>query len=127
MNDIVLTTAIIIAESENCIETDITLVVDGFLISGFVISAEKYFSHHPFTEELFKVLKENEIKNETPMSEDDKTEPAPHNFIHLRDAKYFTPGQKAIPDNRSVFCRIKLDAISAFSFGTLSHLVPNKP
>ena len=43
MNDSLLLVVINLAEAEVPVETDVTLVVGGFLISGSVVSAKKIF------------------------------------------------------------------------------------
>lgn len=43
----------------------------------------------------------------------------PPEFIHLRDTKFFLPGEKPIPDNTGVFVRIALGSVHGFSFGKL--------
>lgn len=118
MKDILLLTAIEIAEAEEPVETDITLVVGGFLISGFVISAKKYFTHHPLSDEFNKVFER--VKTEQAATEGVRQEECEQrSFIHLRDAKYFTPGQNPIPGNIGVHCRVKIESVLGFSFGLL--------
>jgi hypothetical protein len=41
-------------------------------------------------------------------------------FVHLRDARYFSPGQPPTPTNGKLTCRVKLSDVSAFHFGYLS-------
>jgi hypothetical protein len=40
-------------------------------------------------------------------------------YIHLRDARIHAPGAPAIPQNRGIFWRGRLDAIAGFAFGVL--------
>jgi len=117
MKDSMLLMAIILAEQEPPKETDITLFVGGFLVSGYIISKKKYCTHHPISEGVSEIL-EKARKSELPEDiVEDIVEDKVRNFIHLRDAKIFIPGQIPIPGN---YCRIQLESISAFFFGTLN-------
>lgn len=118
MKDVLLLSAIAMAEAEEPVEIDITLVVGGFLISGFVISAKTYFAHHPLSAEFHKAVEQIEAERIT--TEEEQKEPETRNFIHLRDAKYYTPGQNPIPGNTGVYCRVQLESVLAFSFGKLT-------
>jgi|GEM_PF-2849480 len=118
MKDAILTTLIALAETEKPaeegipLELDITLLVGGFLVSGFIISYKKYMDHHPVTHGIESAKEQfNAGSTETP----EET----YNYIHLRDAKFFHPGGQAIPNNQSIFVRIALDSIHGFSFGKL--------
>lgn len=106
------------AETEAPLEAGVTLIVDGFLISGFVISKDKYMKHNELTSSIENGIKEalSRIKKEAPDPGDD----GERNFIHLRDARYFTPGQQPIPNNESVYCRIRLEKVSGFNIGVLN-------
>ena len=122
MKDTLLLVVSNLAEADVPVETDITLVVGGFLISGSVVSAKKYFTHNAVVTMAGMI---EQIKSEAARQENNKTEPLKTNFIHLKDARYYTPGQNPIPSNTGVFCRISLDAISGFSFGRLSVGIAN--
>jgi hypothetical protein len=50
-------------------------------------------------------------------SEDD---PPSFQFIHLKNAKAFSPGSQPIPTNRGVWWRGRLDAVDGWCFGELS-------
>lgn len=112
MKDIMLVALITLAEGEQSIEHDVTLLVGGFLVSGLVISYEKYLQHHPITKEIGLAIEK--FNAETP-EPSEKT----HNFIHLRDAKYYFPGVKPVPENMSLFIRIPLESVHGFSLGRL--------
>lgn len=118
MKDVLLLTAIAMVEADEPIEIDVTLVVGGFLISGFIVSLKTYFAHHPVSSEVHKVVERVEAEQIT--TEKGQVEPGTRNFIHLRDAKYYTPGQKPIPSNTGVYCRVQLESVLAFSFGKLT-------
>ncbi|WP_018413414.1 hypothetical protein [Methyloversatilis thermotolerans] len=116
MQDPILELIVRFAESEKTrLETAITLVVDGFLISGFVISREHYMQHHVLTESIEQGIKDL-LSAGLPADDGTRT------YLHLRDAMYFTPGQEPVPGNGSVVCRISLERVSGFHFGLLETL-----
>ena len=106
----------LLPESNDKMEVDITLLVGGFLVSGFVISAAKYFKHHAVPAGILEGI-EN-VRESDPdfvkLFEESKV-----NYIHLRDAKYYLPDAKPVPGNMNVFVRIPIDVINGFSFGKL--------
>ena len=96
--------------AEDNYEVAVTLVVQGLLITGTVISKEKY-------------LKENHVTN---MMANSIREPARtynldprRRFIHLKDAQYFMPGNSPIPSDGGTVCRVSLADVAAFNFGLL--------
>jgi len=112
MKDVMLISLVAAAEAEPPLEHDITLLVGGFLVSGFVVSYDKYVQHHQTTSGIDLAIKEF-------VAEDSKPNEKTINYIHLRDAKYYIPGANPIPGNMGVFVRIPLDVIQGFSFGKL--------
>ena len=119
MKDIMLISLITLAGAEKPIEQDVTLIVGGFLVSGFVMSDENYVKRHQITESI-EIAFEQLRKIPVPKGEE-PTDDSP-NFIHLRDAKYYTPGGNPIPGNMGVFVRIPLESVHGFSFGVLETL-----
>lgn len=119
MKDPLLVSLIILAESDPPkeldapMEIDITLIVGGFLVSGYVISTKKYMQHHSTTAAISKAV-------EMCKDENLKTEEKSYDYIHLRDAKYYVPGSNPIPGNMGVFVRIPLESVQGFSFGKLN-------
>jgi len=120
-HDIILWALISMAESEPPIEHDVTLIVGGFLISGFVVSYENYLKHHVVTKMLDEKIQKCIAELPEPSESVDSDEPQDNtpNYIHLRDAKCFTPGQNPIPGNMGVYYRIPLAHVQGFSFGLL--------
>ncbi|EKO3480754.1 hypothetical protein M0358_000821 [Vibrio fluvialis] len=118
MKDGILELIVKFAETEDPLEVGVTLVVDGFLVSGVVISKDNYMKHNKLTSLIEDGIKKalSSMEDEAPDPEDD----GERNFIHLRDAKYFTPGQQPIPNNESIYCRIRLEKVSGFNIGVLS-------
>lgn len=102
----------------------ITLTTHGFLISGEIISGREYFNSmaEKFIGEGNAIRQFFEGVAESRYSKSDKDDDDPKNtvFIHLRDARFYVPGQRGIPNNEGVFWRGKLSEISGFSFGSLS-------
>lgn len=98
------------AASEKQVEVDVTLLVDGLLISGFVISTEKYMKHNTITDVYWDNLQK---KGKIPIEHVDR----PADYIYLRDAKFHHPGGSGIPTNTGVFLRVRLSSVSCFSFG----------
>lgn len=117
MRDPLLEFVVKLSESAEPLESDVTLVVGGFLISGFVVSRRKYMMHHPLTKAL------EDAADADPPDENDPQEPVDpekRRFIHLRDAKCYVPGQPAIPGNAGMYYRIPISNVSGFSFGLLA-------
>jgi hypothetical protein len=109
MKDAILIALVNFAEGEKQIEHDITLLVGGFLISGFVISRDDYMKHHATTNALWKAIEDlPEPEDNTP------------NYIHLRNARYYASDGNPIPQNTGGYIRISLESIDGFSFGLLS-------
>jgi len=115
MQDPILELIVKFAESDAQLETAVTLVVDGFLISGFVISRAQYMQHHILTSSIEQGIKDA-------LAAGKPSDDGARAFIHLRDAMYFTPGQDPVPANESVVCRIGLDRVSAFHLGFLESI-----
>lgn len=112
MKDVMLVSLIVAAEAPEPIEQDITLMVGGFLVSGFVVSYEKYLTHHQMAAGIGEAL--NQVRESEPELPE-KT----YNFIHLRDAKYYHMAGNPIPGNMGIFMRISLESVHGFSFGKL--------
>ncbi|SCX76880.1 hypothetical protein [Nitrosospira sp. Nsp13] len=96
--------AIELAETDPPLETKVTLVVNGLLISGFITSENEYLMHLANAKYL-----------EGPQEKDqDLFDPT---FIHLRDATYYQPRENPILQNSGGYFRLPLTAVIAFSFG----------
>jgi hypothetical protein len=120
MNDPFLQALISIASNkdvEEPYEAGVTLLVGGFLVSGYVISRDKYMQHDP----IFKVMWEEWQKSpQEPEPEAEKPGDDLPNFINLRDARYFATVGNPIPGNMPLYCRFTLDAVHGFSLGVLA-------
>ena len=116
MKDGLLVSLVGIAEGDQPFEIDVTLLVGGFLVSGAIISAERFMENHPASNAFWKQV--NEIRVEAAPSDD--TKEATRHFIHLRDARFYTPGGAPIPNNEGVYWRAPLESVQGFNFGLLS-------
>ena len=92
------------------------LVCGGLLISGQVISREEYMQENWLTASIEEGIKQ--AMSET--GEEAGNDNGHRRFIHLRDVRYFSPGQSPTPSVGTVTCRIALAHVSAFHFGFLS-------
>lgn len=116
MKDGLLVSLVGIAEGEEPFEIDVTLLVGGFLVSGSIVSAEKFMENHPASRPFWQQVKE--IRADA--SKADNAVDATRHFIHLRDARFYTPGEAPIPDNEGVYWRAPLESVQGFNFGLLS-------
>ena len=114
MKDGILVSLILVAESKAQIEVDVTLLVGGFLISGYITSKDKYLQHHAATAAIGEALKNSPPPDQ---SVDNETVDNTPKYIHLRDAKYYLPGANPVPGNTGIFIRISLESVHGFSFG----------
>lgn len=100
----------------------VTLTVGGTIVSGYLISAKDYFE--AFADEFTSSWPDDPIADEikgqfkkfgvVPKKEQNR-----FNYIHLRDARFFHPGQPAMPGNRGVLWRSRIAAIDGFCLGQL--------
>lgn len=112
MKDSLIEMIMSLTKLDNFPNVSITLVVDGFLISGEIIHSDEYFAHGP----LMPLIKEAIDKVIEKEGQPDK---ADVKFIHLKNAKYCTPGSQPVPNNEDMYCRIRIDKVSAFNMGGL--------
>lgn len=104
-------------EPKTGVEIQITLATGGFLVSGIIISKSAFMKTNPITEPFDRIEKEEISK--LPPSEV-KQDDGIRRFIHLKDAKYFIPGQKPIPTTGpGIFWRGRISAVNGFNFGVL--------
>ena len=110
------------------IEFPITLFAGGLIVSGQLTSGHKYFEglgvqlkqfFGKSTEHTDDVIKYFTQPAEIYLKDNKKEKTPPPQYIHLREAKVFTPGQQPIPSEGS-WWRGRLISIDGFHFGTLS-------
>lgn len=110
-------------------ETGVTLQIGGLLVSGTIIPGMKYF-------EEFASLYGSGFKNDPELGaeyakligsykkylevppEDKDNKPLPQ-YIHLRNARFFAPGQQQPFGNEGVLWRGRITAVGGFFLGTL--------
>ena len=111
----------------------ITLNVGGTIVSGQLTSGDQYFSGFAAdlkgagfsaeaADEFNKLgqiyIQRREKPNEA--ADDDFTKNPPQ-YIHLKNARIFSPGSpNAIPSNRGVWWRGRLNAVDGFILGSLT-------
>lgn len=114
------------------VEFGITLVVGGSVVSGILISGKKFFEEignatlamSEIEGDIQSVLgngwKQYTSIYDAPKNAPDDWQGPPTGFIHLKDARFFAPGQQPIPTRQGLLWRGKLEAIDGFSFGNFS-------
>lgn len=111
------------------VQMGITLQVGGVLVSGTVINGKQYFEDFSASfaagfksdSELaapFKTLIDSykKIYTSKPPNED----LPPPNYIHLRNARFFGPGQQAIPNPPGTLWRGRISEVGGFFLGSLN-------
>ena len=110
-------------------EFGITLLVEGIIVSGILIGGKKYFE--TFAEEFAdaypgdaetKEMFRDAIASAAGIYErkENGEDVTPPQFIHLANARCFSPDGKLLPTNRGILWRGKINAVSGFILGTLS-------
>jgi hypothetical protein len=114
----------------------ITIVVEGAVVSGILVSERKYFedlgalianaSHeNAVGSDLLTAVAEgwasNGLRYVKPDGSSDDWAPPEPNHIHLKNARIFAPGQGGMPNRGSVLWRGKINAVSGFSIGSLEY------
>lgn len=116
MKDIILQLAAKQVNDDPAVQTSVTLVVGGFLVSGSLCCVGDFYEHHPLTKLIQSTV------DKTAATDESTSEPTLDdlpNYIHLKDAKYFTPSGNPIPGNQGIYVRIDLESVDGFSFGRL--------
>jgi hypothetical protein len=111
--------------NDSPMQVGVTLTVGGGMVSGTLISATTYFA------EFGKVFGdampgggdgiEKSIRQlgEAQQGIEEDAERAPPQFIHLKDAKLFTPSGST-PSNQGVLWRGTIASINGFTLGSMS-------
>lgn len=101
-------------------EAAVTLMVNGMLVTGFIISPEKWLKHCPDAAAVDAAFARAFAKQEGAAQDEGATDDLSLDYIHLRDAKYYVPGQTLFPsEGAGLFVRILLDAVDGFHSGYL--------
>ena len=111
----------------------VTLLIGGCLVTGFLVSGESYFA--AFGKDFASGIEDEENRGsleasfaslgekyaalrEEGDSEDD--DPFQTVYLHMRDARFFTPGQGPVPTEGGVWWRGRISEVSGFNLGILS-------
>jgi hypothetical protein len=109
------------------IRMDITLQLNGFLVSGQLVGGAVYFD--AIGEGFAKALGDAAGLKETfaalrdrhyPKNEDEATPKPGPTFVHMKDARFYNNGGLPIPSNGGVWWRGRLSEVSGFTLGSLS-------
>lgn len=125
LNDYVLEELVALVNAGNY-EISVTLQVSGMLVSGLLVSGKRFFEGYsddlssPFEpgSEMEEAVREFALTNRAVYDREGE-EVDPPMFIHLRDARYVTPGG-LLPTNNGVWWRGRLSEVGGFSLGSLS-------
>ena len=113
------------------VEIGVTMSVGGSIVSGILISGKTYFEElgavvaasskeeGDVSEMLGNSWKEYRRLYEKPEDAGDDWEEPRAAYIHLRNARYYAPGNHPIPDG-GVLWRGRLSSVDAFSIGNFS-------
>lgn len=115
MYDPLLEHIIDLAEAETPVEVEVTLIVGGMLVTGHVVSEDKYMAHHALTRAWLELAgDEEEDESDADASdegdeedEDDDDFDDDATYLHLRDAH--------APGGKLGFFRVALGDVSGFS------------
>ena len=114
MYDPLLEHLIDLAEAETPVEAEVSLIVGGVLVTGYVISEDKYMSHHALTRAYLELDADAEGESDADASEEGDEEDEEDDdfdddvtYLHLRDAQA-TGGKLG-------YFRVALSDVSGFS------------
>lgn len=97
------------------VDMRITILIDGWLVSGTVVSREDYINSNlvlvPAAGAMDSFLA-SDASHDTLFDKET-------NFLHLRGAKFFSGKAVPIPDSDNTFFRCRFAAISGFFIGLL--------
>ncbi|WP_224242530.1 gas vesicle accessory protein GvpU [Hyalangium gracile] len=109
----------------------VTLSTGGMLVSGQLISAQWYFeqvgqqlTQAPAPAPAFAKITERfgkAIKSALDASNNGENQNYDPNFVHLMDAKFYTPGQQPIPSQQGgILWRGRISAVDGLTIGGLT-------
>lgn len=108
----------------------ITLNVGGLLVTGELVGGHKYFEGisdalrkagmDSESSDMIKNLGEKYIKEREKQQESDSDTMSPPIYIHLRNARIFSPDGGHIPTGQGVWWRGRLKAVDGFNLGLIS-------
>jgi hypothetical protein len=110
------------------VQTGLTLQIGGILVSGLVINGQQYFEEFAtsygsgFANDpeigtgLAQLISTNVRVYQKPAA---NSELPPPNYIHLRQARFYVPGQRPIPHGSAVLWRGRISEVAGFTLGML--------
>lgn len=115
MYDPLLEHLIDLAEAETPVEAEVTLIVGGMLVTGHVISEDKYMAHHALTRAWLELAGDDEEDESDADASDEGDEEDEEDddfddevtYLHLRDAQ--------AASGKLGFFRVALSDVSGFS------------
>ena len=122
--------ALVRLANESDMELGVTLSTGGVLVSGVLVSGRRYFAH---MREAFRTFTISEEPSGSEAAEaifrqagaEDSAPPLRH--LHLRGARFFAPGQVAIPAEPGMWWRGRLDAVDGWGLGLFAEGSPTLP
>jgi hypothetical protein len=114
------------------VEVGVTLTVRGVIVSGMLIDGKKYFEElaetvraasgqpEDIADTLAESWKQYTSIYEEPEDAPEDWQPAPVGYIHLKNARFFAPGQDPFPAHQSFLWRGKLSSVDSFFLGNVS-------
>jgi hypothetical protein len=106
---------------------DITLNVNGSVISGTLVSAKDYFDalseNFEDGSDVAQKLSDELVKAGETVEENSSTEA---NFIHMRNTKVYCGDSKATPSKGKILWRGKLSEVDGFFLGKISESKSSK-
>lgn len=129
MKDPILLAAISLAE-QGIAEVGVVVVVGGVWVSGIVVPYDQYMKHSLLPEPQGQLLREalDAVSSRLPRSaegpDSDVAQEEQPNYLHLRDAKSYTPGISKPTPMVGCYWRVRLEAIDGLAFGTMK-IVPD--
>jgi hypothetical protein len=114
--------------NEHGLEIGITLQVSGLLVSGILVSGARYFEaiaenfSHGLTShaDLARVMKEGVASFAEVYARDTgaTTPPLPQ-YLHLKEAQFFSTSGVPVPENQRVWWRGRVSEVGGFTVGQL--------
>jgi hypothetical protein len=92
----------------------LTLLLDGFLVSGEPVSSRDYLKNAAGLPEVVE-----RIDDRNGLWEEERANDAHVGYVHLKNARVFHPAGQPVAKSLPVWWRIKLSAVSAFTIGTV--------
>jgi hypothetical protein len=109
--------------STNITSIGFTVLTHGFLVSGDLIGGKEYFREFGTEMSMISTTPQDTIEAFSKIGDNvysDENRDGDPSYVHFKDAKFFHPNGKPIPDNRGVLWRGRISEISGFSLGKLS-------